>query len=466
MESKRNSTASALPTAPDEPQQGDLPENRRSFFANGLIALGASTCPMTSGLASTTAKTSQENNARFESGLAVLKQIGGKNYDVQLKRLAELAPDMARFTVEFGYGDLLSRPGLDLAHRELSTVAMLIAMGSVQPQLKYHMHGFLNVGGQPVELVELLILSVAMSGFPGAINAIGLVREVFGERGIAITPVQGVPEPERNRLSAGLSYLDRMGVDLGQAGSATAAPELERWTFEFAVGDIFSRSRLSEKQKHLAAISMLSALGNHSLALRFHLAAALLNGVTQGEIVETLMQISVYAGFPAALNAFFLATDLFKEGANPSLPVGWLQSTQALIQTESESNALRRERGSQTLAKTSQLSGDTVIKSFDDIAPVLGKILLEHAYGDIFQRSGIDPKTRELTAISALAAVASKTTEMPLRVHLAAALNVGASRTEILETLYNLLPYCGYPSVRQAVGIAVEEFAKRDAVSQ
>jgi 4-carboxymuconolactone decarboxylase len=70
-------------------------------------------------------------------------------------------------------------------------------------------------------------------------------------------------------------------------------------------------------------------------------------------------------------------------------------------------------------------------------------------------------KTRELSACAALAAVGSATTETPLRVHIGAALNVGASREEILETLINLTPYCGFPATQQAVRIASEEFAKR-----
>lgn len=420
-------------------------------MTNSLIVLGASAAPVSSGLAATTIP---EGNARFASGLAVLKQIGGAGYDVQLKRLAELAPDLARYTVEFGYGDLLSRPGLDLAHRELCTVAILIALGSAQPQLKYHMHGFLNVGGKASELVELLILSVAITGFPGAINAIGLIREVLRERDIAVTPIQPEAEERRNRLATGLRYLEKIGIAFNENAASTTR-ELERWSIEFAVGDILARNGLSEKQKHLAALSMLAALGNRLPALRFHLGAGLQSGVTQAEIVEALMQISVYAGFPAALNAFFAANDLFRKSVNTAL------STQT-SDMQPESNELRRERGARTLAKTSQVSGSAVIKSFDDISPVVGQLLLEHSYGDIFQRPGIDAKTRELAAISALAALSSTTSETPLRVHIGAALNVGAERSEILETLYNLLPYCGYPGVRQAVAIAVEEFAKRD----
>jgi 4-carboxymuconolactone decarboxylase len=48
-----------------------------------------------------------------------------------------------------------------------------------------------------------------------------------------------------------------------------------------------------------------------------------------------------------------------------------------------------------------------------------------------------------------------------LRVHINAALNAGASRQEVIETLLNLVPYSGFPSVQQAVRITAEQFAKR-----
>jgi 4-carboxymuconolactone decarboxylase len=199
---------------------------------------------------------------------------------------------------------------------------------------------------------------------------------------------------------------------------------------------------------------MLAASGNRAAALRLHLAGALAHGVTREEIIEVLIQLSVYRGFPAALNAFAVAKDIFAAG---SPTIGVNVPPPAVV----ESRADRLERGRATLAKTSGSSGDVVVRSFDDVAPDLGRMIVEHSYGEVFSRSGIDMKSRELSACAALAAVGSATTEIPLRVHINAALNVGATREEILETLVNLTPYSGYPATQQAVRIAAEEFSKR-----
>ena len=108
----------------------------------------------------------EANGERFERGMKVLQRIGGEGFDLPIKRLAEASPDLARFTVEYPYGDILSRPGLNLPLRQICTVSCLMALGSVQPQLKFHMTGFLNAGGRPQDLVELLFVSVAVLGFP------------------------------------------------------------------------------------------------------------------------------------------------------------------------------------------------------------------------------------------------------------------------------------------------------------
>jgi 4-carboxymuconolactone decarboxylase len=363
---------------------------------------------------------------------------------------------LARFTVEYPYGDILSRPGLNLPLRQICTVSCLMALGSVQPQLKFHMTGFLNAGGRPQDLVELLFVSVAVLGFPSAIDSIALAREIFQERRIAFEAPPPASDDGTQRYRRGLEVLLAVNGEGHLRPLEAISPDLARWSIEFAFGESLAREGLEPKAKHLAIISMLAATGNRDDALDFHLKAALKQGLSPVEIAEALMQLSVYAGFPAALNAFGLAQRAFSADRGATA----ITAPSAAAQL-SESRELRRERGLATLAQTSGASGEAVIRSFDDIAPDIGRMIVEHSYGDVFSRPGIDPKIRELTACAALAAVATKTTEAPLRVHINAALNAGASRKEVLETLLNLVPYSGYPVVQQAVRIAGEEFAKR-----
>ena len=70
--------------------------------------------------------------------------------------------------IEFPFGDIYSRPGLDLRSREIAVVAALTAMGNAAPQLKVHIQGALNVGVSRTEIVETIMQMAVYAGFPAA----------------------------------------------------------------------------------------------------------------------------------------------------------------------------------------------------------------------------------------------------------------------------------------------------------
>jgi 4-carboxymuconolactone decarboxylase len=120
--------------------------------------------------------------SRFVRGLEKLKEIDGEAGEMVINGLKDIAPDLARYTIEFPFGDIYSRPGLDLKSREIATVAALTALGNAQPQLKVHINGALNVGCTKEEIVEVIIQMSVYAGFPAALNGITAAKEVFSER--------------------------------------------------------------------------------------------------------------------------------------------------------------------------------------------------------------------------------------------------------------------------------------------
>lgn len=124
---------------------------------------------------------------RFESGLKKLQEIDGKAGEKVIESLASIAPDLAKYTIEFPFGDIYQRPGLDLKSREIATVAALTALGHCLPQLKVHINGALNVGCGPEEIIEVIIQMAVYAGFPAALNAMFIAKEVFEERNIVTT---------------------------------------------------------------------------------------------------------------------------------------------------------------------------------------------------------------------------------------------------------------------------------------
>jgi 4-carboxymuconolactone decarboxylase len=122
------------------------------------------------------------NTDRYQQGWQKLAEVDGHAGEQVIESLKGIAPDLARYIIEFPFGDIYSRPGLALKAREIATVAALTAMGNAQPQLKVHIHGALNVGCTREEVVEVIIQMAVYTGFPAALNGIFAAKEVFAER--------------------------------------------------------------------------------------------------------------------------------------------------------------------------------------------------------------------------------------------------------------------------------------------
>jgi 4-carboxymuconolactone decarboxylase len=121
------------------------------------------------------------SESRYERGARKLAEIDGEGGEAVVASLADIAPDFARYIVEFPFGDIYSRPGLDLRAREVATIAALTAMGNARPQLKVHIRAGLNVGLSRDEIVETIMQMAVYAGFPAALNGLFVAKEVFAE---------------------------------------------------------------------------------------------------------------------------------------------------------------------------------------------------------------------------------------------------------------------------------------------
>ena len=119
---------------------------------------------------------------RYERGLARLKEIDSGSAARITERLKDTAPDLARYIIEFVFGEIYTRPGLDLKLREIVTVTATATLGYASRELKAHINFALNVGCSRQEIVECLLQIAVYAGFPAALNAISVAREVFLER--------------------------------------------------------------------------------------------------------------------------------------------------------------------------------------------------------------------------------------------------------------------------------------------
>ena len=123
-----------------------------------------------------------KNGGRYDRGLKKLREINKEGSERLVRNLAPIAPDLARYVIEFPFGDIFSRPGLDLKTREMITVAALTALGNAEPQLKDHIDSALNVGCTKEEIVEVIIQMSVYAGFPAAIRGMSAAKAVFQGR--------------------------------------------------------------------------------------------------------------------------------------------------------------------------------------------------------------------------------------------------------------------------------------------
>lgn len=91
------------------------------------------------------------------------------------------------------------------------------------------------------------------------------------------------------------------------------SPDLARYIMEFAFNDIYRRPGLDLRSREIATLAALTALGTSPQQLKVHTICALNVGVTKKEITEIILQMALYAGFPAAINAMQAVNEAFDE---------------------------------------------------------------------------------------------------------------------------------------------------------
>lgn len=229
---------------------------------------------------------------------------------------------------------------------------------------------------------------------------------------------------------------------------ADISPDLARLAIGFVYGEIYQRPQLSTRSRQLASVSMLAALGHAKPQLKFHLGAALNVGCTACELVELMIHLAVYAGFPVALNGIFAAREVFQERG--------LSHTPTHISTPAGE---RFSRGLGMLSAVDGHAGEAVVAALQDTAPDLARFVVEFAFGDVYTRPGLGLLERELVTVAALTAMGTAAPQ--LCVHMHGLLNVGGTREQLLELALQAAAYAGFPAAINATLLAKQVLAQR-----
>lgn len=122
------------------------------------------------------------NSDRFERGSQKINELMEGADQKTIRGLEKIAPDLGKYILEFIFGDLYSREGLDLKTKQMLTITILATLGNAKPQLAYHINCALNIGISRNEIIDIMTHISGYAGFPAALNGVATAREVFAER--------------------------------------------------------------------------------------------------------------------------------------------------------------------------------------------------------------------------------------------------------------------------------------------
>ena len=223
-------------------------------------------------------------------------------------------PEMMKMLQKYIFGEVFAVGSLDIKTREMLTVVSLSAQQAL-PQLKAHANAALNVGVTPIELRETVYLCAPFVGFPKTLNALGVINEVFAERGIKLPLESQGKTAEEERFAAGSAIQQTLyGNEIKEALAGlpgNMGEDAARFLTEFCFGDIYTRGGLDVKTRELLAIGILVTTGNMQ-TLQSHIAGSIRAGNSPETVTAAIIQCMPYVGFPNALNALKVLKDTLK----------------------------------------------------------------------------------------------------------------------------------------------------------
>ncbi len=259
---------------------------------------------------------------RRANGIDLLRTLGGGTYDPARAATAMVRRHgaLGTFAVDHVLGNLWSRPQLSRRDRSLIVVTFLATIGSTE-ELRSHLRGALQHGVTRAEIEEVILQVAGYAGYPMAMQATRIVDEVF----CAVDGIERQPErreatpkddPQRwqdatdvlSTLFAGRTASDPAAARAGIVASLGGVGEL---AFDWGFGELWARTQLSRRDRSLVTVAILAILARDE-ELAIHVPGALNHGVTRDEVEEVMVQLTVYGGFPRAVEGMRSARTAFE----------------------------------------------------------------------------------------------------------------------------------------------------------
>ncbi len=224
------------------------------------------------------------------------------------------------FAIDHVLGHLWSRPQLSRRDRSLIVITFLAVLGS-DDELRIHLRGAVNHGVERHEIREVVNQVAGYAGYPLAFAATRIVDEVLAEldgvdRLPPKDPAPPVDDPDRWAAATdvmGTVFGGRASTDpaTARAGMVAALGGVGELAFDWGFGELWARSELSRRDRSMVTVAILAVLAREA-ELAIHVPAALNHGVTRVEVEEIMTQLTVYGGFPRAVEGMRAARAAFE----------------------------------------------------------------------------------------------------------------------------------------------------------
>ena len=227
---------------------------------------------------------------------------------------------LGSFAIDHVLGNLWSRPQLSRRDRSLIVVTFLATLGANE-ELSAHVSGALNHGLTRTEVEEIVNQIAGYAGFPLAMQATRIVDGVWRkldniEQLPEKAPAARMDDAARHAAAHGVMsslFAGRVGAtpEAARAGIVAMLGGVGAMAFDFGFGELWSRSQLSRRDRSMVTVAILAMLSRVE-ELAVHVPGALNHGCSREEVEEIMVQLTVYGGFPRAVEGMRAARAAFK----------------------------------------------------------------------------------------------------------------------------------------------------------
>ncbi|MFZ6862914.1 carboxymuconolactone decarboxylase family protein [Undibacterium sp. Ji67W] len=122
----------------------------------------------------------QQAGNTYSQGLALIAQLHGNHAgQAMIDEMKVVCPDFATMTIDWAFGGVMARPGLDLISRQLVLIASCVTLGHAMPQLRAHAEAALQIGASKEQIIETILQLTFYAGGPAVRNALVELKDIL-----------------------------------------------------------------------------------------------------------------------------------------------------------------------------------------------------------------------------------------------------------------------------------------------